>query len=98
MGLIVRPTEAPLDWLSSIEPNMDWPEFFDDEPEIYLVPEMEPEDVEAWLRKNFLPIFKNFLFGWYEDESLWPKDLSYSEFERWFIVEVVDMVWDKQGK
>lgn len=96
-GLIIRPTDAYMDWLASVEPDMDLGDLEEHEPEIFLIPELEEEEMDTWLEKNYLPIFQEFLFSWYEEESLWPKDLSFQVFLSWFEVEFVSMVWDKES-
>lgn len=50
---------------------------------IYLLPD-ELEGSEAWLHRNFKPILLQELFNRCMDDSLWPKDLGYKTFCKFF--------------
>jgi hypothetical protein len=39
-------------------------------------------------------LFEDFLEGWYQDNSLWPKVLGPELFEKWFAIENHSMVID----
>jgi len=48
----------------------------------------------AYIDEIYLQLFKMELASWYEEESLWPKDLSLKAFWEWFNVEIHSTVID----
>lgn len=66
-----------------------------EEPNVYLLPEIEdPEEQQKYLEENHEEIFRHELYGYYTDENLFPKDLSWKFFEMWFDWEILSMVID----
>ena len=62
---------------------------------VILLPEFnDPEDAVAYIDEIYLQLFKMELASWYEEESLWPKDLSLKAFWEWFNVEIHSTVID----
>ncbi len=63
---------------------------------IYLVPRDVESDIHAhvWVMNNVDTLFEEFLDGWYQDNSLWPKVLGAELFETWFTIEYHSMVVD----
>jgi hypothetical protein len=90
---VLVPTEACLDWVKSCA------EFVDDsplgqaerEPTIYLVPD---DPVEDYIRRHFRAIFEEELNSWYTDRDMWPKDLTFENFKRFFKIHTTTMVYD----
>ena len=45
---------------------------------VYLLPDFETiQEIETWLKKNFVELFAEQLFQWYIDESMWPQNRTY---------------------
>ncbi len=66
-----------------------------DEPNAYIIPAFEePEELERILKKHAKTIFLNELEGWSTDSSLFPKDMGYSTFRKWFKVLEYSMIFD----
>lgn len=59
---------------------------------VYLIEE-DPNSEEP-LRRHWDWIFAENLHSWCRDSSSWPQDRTYTLFEAWFDVRVVDMVFD----
>ena len=95
-AVVLKPTQAFLDWLKSTDENM---------PDItlpqlqsncttLLVPEYElPEEIIGYLGERFKQIFEAELAGWEIDRSLWP-EMNLTQFWHFFTVEVHDTVLD----
>ena len=63
------------------------------EPTVYLVPDAKdaPDD---YLYRHYRPMLEEELDSWYTDRSMWPKDLSFETFKRFFTILVTTMVFD----
>ena len=94
-AVILLPTEACLEWVKSC------PDYVSDlplgemqrEPTVYLIPEAKdaPDD---YIRRHYKPMFEGELTSWYTDPSMWPKDLSFETFKKFFTILVTTMVYD----
>jgi hypothetical protein len=63
------------------------------EPAIYLIPEGKVEP-ESYVRGHFKAMFEEELYSWYTDPALWPKDLSFKTFKKFFTTYVSTVVFD----
>ena len=99
-ALIVRPKKPFLDWVNFIDPeNQLTLEEIRDEPNVYLIPEIEdPAKQQKYLEENCETIFRHKLYGFYTDEELFPKDLSWRFFVEWFDYEILSMLIDTLNK
>lgn len=63
---------------------------------VYLVPDEVETHIHAkvWALNNAEVLLEEFIHGWYQDESLWPKNLGKKLFEKWFKVEYHSMLID----
>jgi hypothetical protein len=94
-AVILVPTEACFEWVKSC------PDYMDDsplgqaerEPTVYLVPDAKdaPDD---YIRHHFKAMFEEELNSWYTDPGMWPEDLSYETFKKFFTIQVTTMVYD----
>lgn len=101
--LIVTPKQEFIDWVDSVFPENEaeiCPQpMAHDESNIYLIPETDhPDYAIEMLKENFLPIFVNELFDWITDEDVWPKDLSWDLFEKFFHYNIQTIVLDTVPK
>jgi hypothetical protein len=65
------------------------------EARVYLMPPCESaNEANAWLRSNYLPMFREELRCWCTNEASWPEDSSYGSFRRFFNVRIASMVFD----
>ena len=94
MALVVEPTEAFLEWLSTT-PDSESVSLDDlrEECTVYLVADAEGE-LESILEHYYESIFEQELYSWYTDESFWPEDRSWETFQRFFEVRADSMVFD----
>ncbi|KXS39743.1 MULTISPECIES: hypothetical protein [Modicisalibacter] len=91
-ALSVKPTQAFVDWVNSLEPVMGDDDLtlgdVDSESTVYLIPEMDtPEALQAYVRERYLDILENELRAWEEDTRQWPESLDWALFERFLVVE-----------
>jgi hypothetical protein len=93
-AIILRPKQPFIDWINENDPDgrpVTLEELADDNA-VYLVSEDRDDNVERAMRGYWEEIFEEELFGWYTDEALWPKRLTYAMFQEWFDVEVHSVV------
>lgn len=94
IAIVLRPRQPFIDWINGTDPDgrpLTLAEV-DEDCSLYLVSEDPDDDVERALADVWREIFEQELFGWYTDESRWPKELTYTMFQEWFEVEVHSMV------
>lgn len=91
-ALSVKPNQAFVDWINSLEPTVGDDDLtlddVDRESTIYLIPEMDtPEALEAFVRERYMEILESELRAWEEDERQWPETLDWALFQRFLTVE-----------
>ncbi|MBZ9558188.1 MULTISPECIES: hypothetical protein [Modicisalibacter] len=91
-ALSVKPTQAFVDWVNSLEPTVGEDDLtlddVDRESTVYLIPEMDtPEALQAYVRERYMDILENELRAWEEDTRQWPQTLDWPLFERFLNVE-----------
>ncbi len=91
-ALSVKPTQAFVDWVNSLEPTVGEDDLtlddIDRESTVYLIPEMDtPEALAAYVRERHMDILENELRAWEEDTRQWPDSLNWALFERFVVVE-----------
>jgi hypothetical protein len=85
--ITVKPNQPFKDWVNGL-PTETYQLWQLDHGVAYLVPEFEkPEEIQPYIQEKFNLIFRCELRGWCDNEELWPPDLSYSVFVKWFDVE-----------
>jgi len=94
-AVILRPAQAYLDWTRSC-PDPDPATSLEDlrkESTVYLFSDTG-RDPRQCVKKHYRQLFMAELAAWYQDESYWPKDLSYSTFCEFFEVQVASCIFD----
>ncbi|MGC3872675.1 hypothetical protein ACPF7Z_05315 [Halomonas sp. GXIMD04776] len=91
-ALSVKPTQAFVDWINSLEPTVGDDDLtlddIDRESTVYLIPEMDsPEALSAFVRERHTEILESELRAWEEDERQWPETHDWSLFQRFLRVE-----------
>lgn len=91
-ALSVKPTQAFVDWINSLEPTVGDDDLMlddvDRENTVYLIPEMDtPEALEVFVRERYMEILESELRAWEEDERQWPESLDWALFQRFVRVE-----------
>jgi hypothetical protein len=91
-ALSVKPTQAFVDWINSLEPMVGNDDLtiddIDRENTVYLIPEMDTEEaLDAWVRERYMEILENELRAWEEDERQWPEFIDWALFQRFLSVE-----------
>jgi hypothetical protein len=86
-------TEACLDWINSCDDDKMTLDEIQDDPTTYLLP-VGRDEPESQVRRHFKEMFIEELGSWYTDSDLWPKDLSFKTFKKFFTIHVASMVVD----
>lgn len=91
-ALSVKPTQAFVDWVNSLEPTVGEDDLtLDDiagENTVYLIPEMDtPEAMLAYVQERYYDILETELRAWEEDERQWPETLDWSLFTTFLVLE-----------
>ena len=92
-AVILLPTEECLVWINSCPGDPTTLAEVQKEPAVFLIPEGEAEP-ESYVRRYFRAMFEEELYSWYTDPDLWPKDLSFKTFKKFFTIHVSTMVFD----
>jgi len=97
-SLVVRPRKPLIDWVNALS-DEDGHKISvaeaQDNPEIFLIPEVEDEHGLALaLATHHEEIFEHLLWSWVVDESLWPKERSVEMLLSWCDVELAGTVFD----
>jgi hypothetical protein len=96
--LIIKPKKPLLDWVNYIFPEN--PVTLDslgkhDYANVFLIPDYDHiEDAIVFLKENYIIFLEEELFGWCEDEKLWPEKRDWQLFEGWLDYEINSMVMD----
>ena len=95
---VIKPKKPFLEWLKSMPDNDMFEVSLDvlrSDCTVLMLPEFdEPEQAIAYIDDISEQLFKVELATWYEDEKLWPADMSLKTFWEWFDVEVHSTVID----
>ena len=59
---------------------------------VFLIPERT--DIRKSLRDVYQDVLEVMLLASVNDPSLWPSELSFREFKKWFDVQLVEMVFN----
>jgi len=93
-AILLRHRQPYIDWVKSQDPSAQ-PPFDVHERPVYLLPAADTnEQAKSVLRRYCRVIFELELDAWTSDRSIWPKDLTYKNFLRWFEVENNSLIFD----
>lgn len=94
IAVTLVPTEACLGWINSCPSDRAMTlEEIQREPTVFLIPEGKGKPEDA-VRRHYKPMFLEELSSWYTDLALWPKDLSFRNFKKFFSIHASSMVFD----
>jgi hypothetical protein len=91
-AIVVRPKTPFFEWTQTLEDGP--PSKTEPWTSVYLVTEQEGSPPESILRKHFKQIFDEQLLAWHLIEEDWPKQRTFSLFQKWFEADVEDLVRD----
>ena len=98
-AVIIAPKQAFLDMVAALmgeEPEKAATPFDHDESTVYLIDELAMETTEA--RKRLASCFRDIFYeeinAWFTDDSKWPKNVTWKEFESYFHISFQSMVLD----
>jgi hypothetical protein len=93
IAVTLIPTEACLDWINAHDEKAFTLDDIRRDPTVFLLPQGRDEP-EGQVRRHFKEMFLEELNSWYTDPDMWPKDLSFKTFKKFFMVHVSSMVLD----
>ena len=94
-AVTLEPTELYLEWAKRTpeeDDDLTLDELTQDST-CYLIPDMDREP-DRWLRRQYAEMFTYELNSWCTDETLWPTDRSFENFQRFFRVHFHSIVID----
>lgn len=97
VAVVLKPTEKMLAWINENTESSDMLTLNDIRSDctVLLLPTFTNEiQAEAYILDIYQIIFTHELQTWYEDENLWPKELTIELFLQWFDIEIHSMVYD----
>ena len=100
-AIVVRLLEPFVRWINEADPVVDDPgislESANEDKTIYLITEDDADNLERWLKKNYMTLFEQELEEWYVDETLWPKKRNRKMFNEWIEIECHSVILDTVG-
>jgi len=100
-AVIVRLKAPFINWINKADPfdsrsHLTLEEANEDRT-VYLIDDAEAEHIDEWVDLNFQQLFECELEDWYEDTSLWPKDIDRALFDAWCELECHSVIVDTVG-
>jgi len=96
--IVIRFKQPFVDWVNEADPYPDGSRMtlaqVNEDVSTFLIPDYASEDLEAWLKENFLLLFESILEDWSVDENLWPLARRFKLFKAWCEVEAHSMIYD----
>lgn len=100
-AVIVRLKTPFIKWINEVDPfdsrSSITLEEANEDRTVYLIDDQEVEHVDEWVDLNFKQLFECELEDWYEDPSLWPKDVDRVLFDNWCELECHSVIVDTVG-
>jgi hypothetical protein len=81
--LIIKQKQPFWDWANSVDPEMEFNEEDQMEPNIYLIAEDFFEE-DSLIESYYKKIFQAELMAVTEDKDIWPREINLALFENWF--------------
>ncbi len=93
IAVTLIPTQACLDWVNSYDDDKTTLDEIHKDPTVFLLPDGQGKP-KSQVRRHFKAMFVEELTSWYTDETMWPEDLSFTTFKKFFTIHVSTMVLD----
>ena len=93
IAVILVPTETCLDWINSCDDDKMTLDEIQREPTVFLIPEGRG-DPDSQVRRHYRAMFEEEMNSWYTDPDVWPKNLSFKTFNKFFTIQMATMVFD----
>ena len=77
-----------VEWLNQADPDSDpiTLEEANADKVVYLIDDLEAENLDEWIGLNHQALFETELAGWFDDEASWPENRDLELFHRCFEV------------
>lgn len=98
--IVIKAKKPAVDWINKVDPmtGSDKVKLKDvnTDCQVYLVPDdVDSEDVaKVWAYTNAVALLEDFMHGWYQDESLWPRVRDIDLFNKWLEIEFHSLIID----
>ena len=99
--VILKYQQVAVDWINDADPYDEDPgiklDAVNSERTVYLVHEDvadSPDGLSEWIKANYKALFEIELESWYVDPSLWPKEQTLKQFNKWFTAECHSVIED----
>lgn len=100
-AVIIRLKEPFINWINEVDPfdsrSRLTIEEANEDRTVYLIDDAEAEHVDEWVDLNYKQLFESELEDWYEDASLWPKEIDRDLFDAWCELECHTVIVDTVG-
>ncbi len=99
-AILLKVKHPAIGWINEADPlgkDQITLENANEERTVYLVDDYVAEDPVNrmhWLKLNWKVLFETELEGWYVDDALWPKNLTFKMFQEWFELECHSVITD----
>lgn len=92
--ILIKPKEPYVNWANSTAQSYETIDEIRESSKAILLPIDIYDNQEAFLEENFKVIFELELDAWLSDKRLWPRQIDYETFKKWFDVEFYSLVVD----
>jgi len=90
-ALILKAKQPFVQWVNESHPQDESPDLslaeVNEDRTVYLIDDLEADNLEEWIALNCESLFESELEDWYTDESTWPPNRDLELFKEWFAVE-----------
>jgi len=99
-AIIIKAKKPAVDWINKVDSMTGSDKItlkdVNTDCQLYLVPDdVDSQDMAmVWAYKNAEVLLEDFMHGWYQDESLWPKVRDIDLFEKWLEIEYHSLIID----
>ena len=97
-AIVVRLQEPFVRWINEANPVVDGLgmslESANEDKTIYLITDDDAENLDRWLKENYMALFEQELEEWYVDETLWPENRNRKMFNEWIEIECHSVILD----
>jgi hypothetical protein len=93
---VIKPKKPLVEWANAVgQEDLDIDlNYVQQDCTTYLVNDVIIDNLEDFLKENYLSFFEYELWSWFTDETTWPTNPSFKMFCEWFDVEVHSMIID----
>ncbi len=94
---IIKPKQPYIDWANSFDdggPTLELEEARANASAFLIKEHDDIRQSYTFVERHYAQIFEEELNGWIKDQKLWPQKRNIEIFNKWFDVEISEMVFD----